>query len=361
MAAVPEPRDTAGSVPDIEWAKRNVSIVEVADLLGLERRGNCLRCWRPENHQHGDRTPSVGIWHRKNRVKCFVCCDPPLSPVDLVQLVLGLQTGDAVRWLAARFPIPNLPKGRHLKARSRSELRLPVGTSGHPLESLIRSGLWATMSDAECRLLPVLQVFTDRDTRKATLSYAAQRRYSGLASDASIQKAVSLQKNKHAVEVIPGGRNGTLPGVNSYRVTLEDARFLKLVNSMYAKTRDEVEAQRRLRSEAKNSRLAQLRKSRTPKHKSTGIRLSSLAVDRNDFPLQPVKRENGDWVEVSVGGRLLRFRAELCDNDNPALLTVFVDGCEHVVYRGGEGALFAAKEHALTCQNLSFGTAGPAE
>jgi len=359
MATVPELRDTAGTVPDLEWAKRNVSILEVADLLGLEQRGNYLRCWRPDAHQHADRTPSVGIDARRNRVKCFVCDARQLSAVDLVHSVLGLETYEAVCWLAARFPIPTIRKGKHLKSRSKSVVRLPANTSGHPLEFLIRSGVWASMSAAECRLLPVLQVFTDRDTGLATLSYAAQRHFSGLESDASVSRALSGFRNIHAVERHAASSTGPILGVSSYRVNLQDAHFLKLANATYKQTRDEVEAQRRLRSDARNKRLAQLRKSRTPKHEYTGIRLSSPAVDRNNFPLHEVKRENGDWVEVAVGGQVFRYCAESCDNENPALLTVFVDGCEHGVYRGGEGASFAAKEHAVICQNLSFKSARP--
>jgi len=46
-------------LPDISYIKSSVPIAEVAGLLGLEVIGNMIRCWRTENHQHGDRTPSV--------------------------------------------------------------------------------------------------------------------------------------------------------------------------------------------------------------------------------------------------------------------------------------------------------------
>ena len=45
-------------IPDLRWVNRHLAIEEVARKLNLrfgEQR--MLHCWRPERHQHGDRTP----------------------------------------------------------------------------------------------------------------------------------------------------------------------------------------------------------------------------------------------------------------------------------------------------------------
>ena len=51
---------------DLEYMRRSVPIQEVAEQLGLRTAGNMIHCWRPENHQHGDRTASVRLQPRRN-------------------------------------------------------------------------------------------------------------------------------------------------------------------------------------------------------------------------------------------------------------------------------------------------------
>ena len=251
-------------VPDLEWAKKHVSVTRAADLLGLEIVGKSIRCWRPDNHQHADRTPSVGIWHSKNRVKCFVCDPLPLSAVDLVQSCLKLDTYSALKWLDQRFEIPRLARGRHLCVKSKGSAPYRVGTTGSRLEAVVRSGLWGGMSTAEVRVLMVLAIFTDSETGLATLSYAALKRFSGLKSDASVRKAIVRLKNLYALEIIPKRGEDGFPGVNSYRLTLEDERFLAHLNDAHKKTQKEIEAQRRFRAEAKQERRACISQRGTP-------------------------------------------------------------------------------------------------
>lgn len=81
-----------GGVPDLEYIKAWLPVAEVAAALELEVVGNMVRCWRPEKHQHGDRTPSVGIDRRRNRVRCFVCDGRAYSGIDLVEKVMGYDT-----------------------------------------------------------------------------------------------------------------------------------------------------------------------------------------------------------------------------------------------------------------------------
>jgi hypothetical protein len=62
----------AARIPDFEHIRRKVPIRKIARDLGLAISGNMVHCWRLENHQNGDRTPSVGLHVRKNTAKCFV-------------------------------------------------------------------------------------------------------------------------------------------------------------------------------------------------------------------------------------------------------------------------------------------------
>jgi len=48
-------------VPDLKYINRNVPIIDVARALGLDVGASNIRCWRPELHQNGDRTPRLGF------------------------------------------------------------------------------------------------------------------------------------------------------------------------------------------------------------------------------------------------------------------------------------------------------------
>jgi len=252
--------EQARGLPDIQAAKR-IPIDEVADRLGLDRHGRMIRCWRPQNHQHGDRTPSVGIQARKNRVKCFVCDAKRLSPVDLVQNVWGIETFDALRWLDAHFgPLPRIPDGKHLSYRSLGS-QGRVGANGR-LEPLVRAGILGELNHADVRLLQVFDAFCDPTTNTCTLSYAALRRFAGIASDKTISSALKRLQNMHAIEIQRGSLQRTLPGqdaarCSTYTLTLEHSDFLRSLQICHTATREEIAVERRLRAE----RRARLRQS----------------------------------------------------------------------------------------------------
>ena len=113
-------------IPDFEHIKQKVPIHEIARQLNLDVIGNSVRCWRPENHQHGDRTPSVGLDKRRNRARCFVCDGKALSVIDFVMSVLGVALSEAIRWIVKRHPVPDIPKGSHFKPQQRWPERFRV-------------------------------------------------------------------------------------------------------------------------------------------------------------------------------------------------------------------------------------------
>jgi hypothetical protein len=180
---------THNHYPDLTFIKKFVPIREIAIELGLEVSGSSARCWRPDNHQNGDRTPSVGF-SRKNIGKCFVCDDHAWSNVDLVTIVRGCTLREAIEWIAARFPVPQIPKGKHLTTTERWESRSRVGTSGFALENLVRSGLWASLTKSEIAALGVLLAYADSATGIAKISYRGIMRYAGIGSFTTVSRVL---------------------------------------------------------------------------------------------------------------------------------------------------------------------------
>ena len=246
-------------MPDLAVAKR-LPISDVAAALELEVVAGMIRCWRPQNHQNGDRTPSVGIDRRCNRAKCFVCDldRRQLSTIDLVQSVLGMDTVNALRWLAQRFAVPMLPKGRHLVDRTVASYR--VGLSGSPLEPLVRCGLFGELATSECRLLVVVCGFNGVEGTE--LSYRALSRYSGVRRDATIARAIRSLEAKGLLSVKRRPAAGELSRVNCYSLTLESEAACRLMANSRLSAKDEIAAQRELRRQARLARTAKLNSTR---------------------------------------------------------------------------------------------------
>lgn len=183
----PTTTPTSG-VPDLDFIKKSVPITAVATELGLRVSGQMMHCWRHEQHQHGDRTASVGFIKRTNKGKCFACDDLPFSNVDLVMNVLGCSTIQAIQWIAARFPVPTIPKGRHLKHREQLQPFSRVGLGGR-VENLVRSGLWAALSHSEKAILAVFCELADPNTHNLRISYRGLMRFAGVRSCATVAGA----------------------------------------------------------------------------------------------------------------------------------------------------------------------------
>lgn len=172
LAVIPNWQES--SRPDIAWIKKNVPVLEVGKALGLRIRHRRAKCWRPENHTHGDADPSLHFYEKGNRVRCFVCdMRGGHSNVDLVMRVLGVNVGDAVRWIADRFPVPNVKPGRPLGQREAQAVPYRVGAHGSEFEVLVRSGMFGRLPAPERSILVALAHFRDSDSGLAQLSYAA--------------------------------------------------------------------------------------------------------------------------------------------------------------------------------------------
>jgi len=84
---------------EIQKLKSELSITVVAQRLGLNVSQGRFRCFFPERHAHGDRTPSVSINENKGYFRCFVCSDVKGDVISLVRLALGMKFIEAVNWL----------------------------------------------------------------------------------------------------------------------------------------------------------------------------------------------------------------------------------------------------------------------
>jgi DNA primase len=89
---------------EIQELKSALSVTAVAKRLGLNVEHRRFRCFFPERHAHGDRTPSVSINEAKGYFRCFVCDDVKGDVIDLVRLSLGISFQQAIEWLKGDTP-----------------------------------------------------------------------------------------------------------------------------------------------------------------------------------------------------------------------------------------------------------------
>ncbi|MDQ3002787.1 MAG: CHC2 zinc finger domain-containing protein, partial [Fibrobacterota bacterium] len=84
---------------DIEAVKAANPILDVLRDLGIPSQNNRIRCLKPENHSHGDRTPSVSVWPDRGQFKCWVCADVKGDVIDLVKLARNCSFREALEFL----------------------------------------------------------------------------------------------------------------------------------------------------------------------------------------------------------------------------------------------------------------------
>jgi hypothetical protein len=198
------------------------------------------------------------------------------SNVDLVIGVLAVSVGDAVRWIAERFTVPSIKPGRPVGRRSGdSVLPYRVGVSGLEFEVLIRSGMFGQLSAGARSILITLALFRDPDTTLTRMSYAAISRYAGVKSRASVSKSLKQLARLHAIEVHPGTRIGITRECSSYRVTLDDPKFLDACNESSRKAQAEISLERQYRAE-----LREVRQRLNPRQASTRTEAGHLTVSR---------------------------------------------------------------------------------
>ena len=88
---------------ELKQFKESLSITAVAKALGIDVvRGRC-RCFFPQRHAHGDRTPSVSFSEERGTFRCWVCDDVRGDVISLVHLCKSMSFLEAVEWLKSEF------------------------------------------------------------------------------------------------------------------------------------------------------------------------------------------------------------------------------------------------------------------
>ena len=176
----------------LDWAKR-VPILDVARALGLEIAGpGSARCWRKANHARADRDPSLGLDTTANRYKCWVCDPRAASTVDLVMACRGLDLATALDWFATHF---------NVLADVRDPDHFDSDAWRHAsLESVVKCGVWAALSDSWRTILVVLWVHRDANGL-VRMSYSRILRLAGLSSRKTVCAAIEHFEKIHLLEV----------------------------------------------------------------------------------------------------------------------------------------------------------------
>jgi hypothetical protein len=220
------------------------------------------------------------------------------SNVDLVMRVLRLSVGEAVRWIAERFTVPNVKLGRPVGKREAQPAAYRVGVLGSEWEVIVRSGMWGVLTAAERSILPTLDQFKDPDTGITRLSYRAIMRYSGVRKMANVSAAIKELCRMHALQSTRGPRVGITRECSSYRVTLDEPKFLELCNAVFADAREEVAREREYRASQKRERQKQTHRKKEEADTCEGLNLSSLGEVHANKALPNRKREIGAFAEM---------------------------------------------------------------
>ena len=224
------PVENYSGIPDAAFIRRHVRVEDVAERLGLEMFRDKIRCWHPERHAHGDRTPSVRINRRVNKVLCFGCGSErgSMSPIDLVCDVKECKPKHAIDWIAARFTVPRLAIVSSAFGDAASDFLLNCEL---PIELIVRSGIWASLSCAARSVCaPLLAISDSRPdgTQSIQISYAGIRRYSGLGSDQSVSNALRDLEALGLLVRLPArqrGPKGPIKEAGSYLLTPQSPEF----------------------------------------------------------------------------------------------------------------------------------------
>ena len=96
---------------ELKQFKASLSITSVAEALGLHVERGRFRCFCPQRHANGDRTPSVTISEDRGLFRCWVCDDIRGDVFDLVQQFRSCTFVEALDWLKETYPFL-LPGGK---------------------------------------------------------------------------------------------------------------------------------------------------------------------------------------------------------------------------------------------------------
>lgn len=195
------PEGHESRLPDLLYIKSRIPILYVAEKLGItpEHGGATwtrARCFRPENHKNGDRTPSLNFQTKRNKYMCFACDDRLHSNIDLVMAVKGCTLLQAIHWFDKEYP--GIPR---IKERKKEGFAFRVGVDEfRGPDDLVRAGLVPHLTYSSLRVFTILAAF--RDGRDVTeISYQTIKLRSGIASNHTVRRAIRHLEGLSLLEV----------------------------------------------------------------------------------------------------------------------------------------------------------------
>jgi len=221
--------------------------------------------------------------------------------------VLRLNVGGAGRWIAERLTVSNVKPGRPVGKREAQSAPYRVGVHGSEFEVLVRSGMFGRLPAPERSILVALAHFRDPDSGLTPLSYAGIMRYAGVASSATVARALKQLARLRAIEIHRGLRVGVTRTCNAYRVTIEDPKFVDLCNEVCKTSREQIAQERAYRQE--------LRSKRQEKSQLRPTRKGGAAPLHPPFSSSSQERENPSTCEglnLSSAGEVLSSKALQC-------------------------------------------------
>jgi hypothetical protein len=169
--------------------------------------------------------------------------------------VKGLKLSAAVQWITSRYEVPAVAKGKHIQHQERWPERYRIGTSGPALDTLVRSGIWASLTPAQCKILPVLDTFAD-ETHRATISYRGMMRYAGIQSQSTVATALKRFRALRFLRVEVRRDGNGFRECNTYRLCFDDPDFIQLANDSRQRQAEQINQERAFREYARRQRKA---------------------------------------------------------------------------------------------------------
>ena len=153
---------------ELKQFKAALSITAVAADLGVPVvRGRC-RCFFPQRHSHGDRTPSVSFSEERGTFRCWVCDDVRGDVISLVQIVKNCSFIEALNWLkdTYRFLVPGVsPVPQHAPAPAKPAPVTPVAVRESARESVREAALEYRSPE------PVKELVSEDERKKIILAF----------------------------------------------------------------------------------------------------------------------------------------------------------------------------------------------
>jgi len=103
-------------------------------------------------------------------------------------------------------------------------------------------------------ILVALSHLRDPDSGLTRLSYAGIMRYAGVSSAATVARALKCLFRLRAIEIHRGLRVGVTRECSSYRVTLDDPKFLGHCNDVFRISQEQIAQERSCRQELRTRR-----------------------------------------------------------------------------------------------------------